>query len=677
MTQATGIRPPAEEEWGTGPLKDRVLVCLSPEADCDRLIQEGRQLATTLQVEWFALYVETPARFRLPAPEGERLAQALRRAEEQGAQIHHLSGSQVLTEVLQFIQERRITQVVLGCRPRPRLFCHSLARKLPGRCNTVLHIIPGRNKPIAKETSSRKPDRSWWRLIKDYVIAAAGVGLCSVLALALFPYLTLTNLVMVYLLTVVLIASRLGRGPSIFASLFSIASFSFFFVPEYYSFRVATPEYAVTLGVMIIVSLLISGLTMQVRHQTRLARLREGQAAALFEMNRRLTGALNLEDLLAQAVNHISQTFQGRVSFLFPDPEGNLAVRAGAPLNPQDEKEWNVARWVYRHGHLAGQGTETLPQVEALYVPLRSSQQVIGVLRLETVNSEVPLTAERQRLLEALGSQVVLAIERENLRMQADKVRMEVEAERLRNILLSSVSHDLRTPLTVIAGAASTLLEGEAGLDASTKRELAQSIFEESQRLDRLVHNLLEMSRLQSGEVPLQLDWQVLEEVLGCALVQLDAQLKDHPVQVHLPPDLPLIQMDALLMERVFVNLLENIVKYTPPRSPVEISAKLQGNSLLLEFSDRGPGLPPGEEEKIFEKFYQPGPGGAARHGGLGLAICRSIVTAHGGKIWAANRAGGGATFSLTLPLAESPPLAQSLVEGQEACLHEAARSAD
>jgi two-component system, OmpR family, sensor histidine kinase KdpD len=285
-----------------------------------------------------------------------------------------------------------------------------------------------------------------------------------------------------------------------------------------------------------------------------------------------------------------------------------------------------------------------------------ASQKVIGVLRHETNQPDRIIEADSLRLLEALATQLTLAIERENLSRQAQAARFQIEAEQMRNALLSSVSHDLRTPLTVIAGSASSLLEGEKNLDAVTKHELTQGIYEEAKRLDRLVHNLLEMSRLQSGEVKINMEWYVLEEVIGCALAQLDSQLQDHPVSISLPADLPLVQIDALLLERVMINLLENAMKYTPPGTPVEISGRINDNELLVTVADQGQGLPVGQEERIFEKFYQVTPG-SARGAGLGLTICRSIIEAHGGHIWAANRPEGGARFSFTIPLVEGAPI--------------------
>jgi two-component system sensor histidine kinase KdpD len=416
---------------------------------------------------------------------------------------------------------------------------------------------------------------------------------------------------------------------------------------------------------MLLVSLLVSGLTARVRHQARVSREQERQTAALFEMSQNLTAITSLEELLRVAAAQISSIFDSRVAILMPHAEEKLQIRAGYPFADEDVREGMVAKWVFKHGHLAGAGTGTLSAVKSIYLPLIASQHIIGVLRLEPLQPGQTLEADSLRLLEALGSQVGLAIEHENLSRQAQVAQLQMEAEQMRNTLLSSVSHDLRTPLTVIAGSASSLLEGEKSLDAWTKHELAQTIYEEAKRLDRLVHNLLEMSRLQSGQAMFNKEWYVLEEVIGCALAQLDSQLHDHPVSINLPTDLPLVQIDALLLERVVINLLENSMKYTPPGTRLEISGRLEGQELLVTIADQGPGLPVGQEERIFEKFYQVAPG-SARGAGLGLTICRSIIEAHGGRIWAANRREGGAVFTFTLPLGEGAPLLDRNLAGND-----------
>ena len=549
----------------------------------------------------------------------------------------------------------------------------SLADQLRRRAGHLdLHLIAD----AATEARPRRaPQRKVWLQVREYAVAAAGVGLCTGLAFVLFPYLALVNLVMLYLLTVVVIASLLNQGPSIFASLISVAVFAFFFVPHYYSFSLASTEYAITLAVMLILSIMISNLTLRIRYQARAASQQERQTSALYDMSRNLTTKLSLPELLQEAVEQISRTFDSQVSILMPDGAGNLHLSAGKAFPDDYGSEMLVANWVYRYGHFAGLGTKTLPKARGFYLPLRASQKMIGVLRLEPTRPNKMMELKSLRFLEALGSQVALAIEREHLHQQTHQAQIQIEAERLRNALLSSVSHDLRTPLTVIAGSASSLLEGETTLDAPTKAELTQTIYDEANRLDRLVHNLLEMSRLQSGQTKLNQEWHVLEEVVGCALAQLEPQLQHHPVAIQLPADLPMVRIDALLMERVFINLLENAIKYAPAQTPVTISGWISHQELLVEVADRGPGLIPGDEELVFEKFYQAS-SGSARGVGLGLTICRSIIEAHAGNIWAANRPGGGATFRFTLPLEEGAPLLdKTLPEMQKSHSDEPAHS--
>jgi two-component system sensor histidine kinase KdpD len=656
LTPGPGVSPPPLREPSPSE-GERLLVCLCPGPFALPLIRSTQRLAAAQQAKWYALYVETPAHDRLPRESQEQVAQALYQAAQLGAQAVKVSGFRIGDEILAFARENRVSKIFVG-KPMERRWRRflgiSLVDHLIWNCGPIdVFVISGEGEETpAAATPGPKPRR----LFREYLLAAGGVLLCTGLAWILFPYLALTNLAMIYLLTVVVISAFLTQGPAFFSSFFSVGVFAFFFVPEYFSFAIANTEFAITLIVMLLVSILVSGLTARVRHQARVSREQERQTAALYEISQNLTAINSLEELLQVAAEQISRTFKSQATILMPDAAGVLQPRTGQPYATDDVREGMVAKWVFKHGHLAGAGTGTLTEVKGIYLPLTASHHVIGVLRLETAQPERILAADSLRLLEALGTQVALAIEREHLSTQAQSARFEIEAERMRNVLLSSVSHDLRTPLTVIAGSASSLLEGERSLDPDTKQELAQSIYEEAKRLDRLVYNLLEMSRLQSGEVKFNKEWHVLEEVIGCALAQLDTQLHHHPVTISLPPDLPLIQIDGLLLERVLINLLENSMKYTPGGTPLEISARVQDQELLVAIADRGPGLPAGVEERIFEKFYQAAPG-SARGAGLGLTICRRIIEFHGGRIWAANRPDGGAVFSFTIPLMEGAPL--------------------
>ena len=666
--------PPLPPEPSQAP-GGRLLVCLNSSPAALQLVRTAGSLAEATRAEWFALYVETPRDH--PTLEDEaQISKTLQLAVQLGGQAVKLSGFDLRETILEFVREQGISKIVLA-QPRQsfwrRLRRASLADQLRRRAGHLdLHLI---SDAAAEVPPRRPPPRNVWLQVRQYILAATGVGLCTGLSFALFPYLALVNLVMLYLLTVVIIASLLNQGPSIFASLISVAVFAFFFVPHYYSFSLVNTEYAITLAVMLILSIMISNLTLRIRYQARAASQQERQTSALYDMSRNLTTKLSLPDLMQEAIKQISRTFDSQVSILMPDSGGNLRLSAGKAFPDDYGSEMLVANWVYRYGHFAGLGTKTLPKARGFYLPLRASQKMIGVLRLEPTRPNQMMELKSLRFLEALGSQVALAIEREHLHQQTHQAQIRIEAEQLRNALLSSVSHDLRTPLTVIAGSASSLLEGETTLDAPTKAELTQTIYDEANRLDRLVHNLLEMSRLQSGQTKLNQEWHVLEEVVGCALAQLEPQLQHHPVAVQLPADLPMVHIDALLMERVFINLLENAIKYAPAQTPVTISGWISNQELLVEVADRGPGLIPGDEELVFEKFYQAS-SGSARGVGLGLTICRSIIEAHAGNIWAANRPGGGATFRFTLPLEEGAPLLdKTLPEMQKSHSDEPAHS--
>jgi two-component system sensor histidine kinase KdpD len=354
------------------------------------------------------------------------------------------------------------------------------------------------------------------------------------------------------------------------------------------------------------------------------------------------------------AAHHVQRTFDGQVVILLPDEAGRLVPQqsTGRTL---DEKELGVARWVYDHTQMAGQGTSTLPAAEGLYLPMVSSGSTVGVIGVSPSEPKLFLDPIQRQLLETFAGQAAVALERAMLAEQKQRSQVEVEAERLRTSLLSSLSHDLRTPLAGIEGAASSLLDQAESLSSETRRDLAETILEESRRMTRLVANLLDMIRVETGALQVQKEWQPLEEVIGVVLIRLEERLKEHPVSVRLPPDLPLVPIDAVLMEQVFINLLDNAIKYTPPGTPIEINAALQSGAVVVSIGDRGPGIPEGEEQRVFDKFHRAYQGTASGVG-LGLTITRGIVKAHGGRIWVEDRNEGGAVFRFTLPLAGTPP---------------------
>jgi two-component system sensor histidine kinase KdpD len=522
-------------------------------------------------------------------------------------------------------------------------------------------VVPGyESSRLSEEAAGPAPWTRWGQAkgagAGEYVRAAAIVALCTAVAWLVFPYFELSNLMMIYLLGVVGVAMRSATGPSLLASALSVAAFDFFFVHPYLTLAVTDAQYLVTLVVMFIVALVISGSTIRIRRLADSARQREQRTAALYALSRELASAQDVSHILRAAAGHIGAVFRSHITVLLPDATERLhppaAVNRAGALPPAEEA---ASAWAFEHGQLAGRGTSTLPEARTLYVPLKAPRGTLGVLGLEPEEPAFLKAPEQLHHLETFANQTALALERAQLADEARVAQIRVETERLRSSLLSSVSHDLRTPLSAITGAASSLLHGQVPLDAPTARELLEMVRDEAERLNRLVQNLLQMTRLESGALQVCKEWFPLEEVVGAALARLGTQLRDRPVTTRIPEELPLIPMDDVLIEQVLINLLDNAIKHAPAGSPIEISAAMGEGGVTVEVADRGAGLRPGEEEQVFEKFYRGDPG-TTRGAGLGLAICRGIVEAHGGRIGAANRPEGGAVFRFTLPITGMPP---------------------
>jgi two-component system sensor histidine kinase KdpD len=650
----------------TWPAAERLLVCVGPNPATVRLIRATRRMAAGLRAEWVAVYVETPLHGRLSDADRQSLSDNLRLAEQLGARTVVLNSRDVSAEVLAYAREHNVTKIVAGKPTHPRWrdrIKGSLVDELVrGSGDIDVYIISGdsdegeRPAPLRFRGGGRPA---------AYVPAVLVVGLCAVLSWLMSPLFAPPNLVMVFLLGVAFVATRYERGPAILASFLSVALFDFFFVPPYMTFAVADTQYLLTFVMMLVVALLVSNLASQVREQTDSARDREKRTAILYALSRDLAAMRGSENIAEASARHAGDILSVPAAVLLPRADGRLvpmtASGAAFTLEPRDE---GVARWVLEHGRMAGLGTDTLPGAGALFLPMTGTQGPLAVLGVRPQDSE-SFSPEQVHLFEALASQTAAALERAQLADETQKAQVDVETERLRNALLSSVSHDLRTPLAAITGAASSLLDDEAAVEPAARRELTATIFEEADRLNRLVRNLLDMTRLQSGTVRVAREWHPLEEIVGSALTRLETRLKGRPVETRIPEDLPLVALDGVLIEQVLVNLVENAIKYTPSGTPVGISAWHGDGEITVEVADRGPGVPPGEEERVFEKFHrvetQERPGGV----GLGLTVCRGIVAAHGGRIWAANRPGGGAAFRFTLPLVGTPPsVAAEATEG-------------
>jgi two-component system sensor histidine kinase KdpD len=642
-----GIR----ETWAAG---ERLLVCVGPSPTAARLVRATRRMAARLHAEWLAVHVETPRDQRFNPTERGDILRALELAEQLGGRTVTLSGQSVAEEILAYARAHNVTRIVVGKAERLRWterLRGSLLEALVRQSGAIEILAITGEAETDQPRPAPAPRAAGWT---EYAGAMAIVLVPTVVGTVLRDLgasVPTIDAAMLYLLAVVLAAARYRRGPAVTAALVGIASFDFFFVHPLYTFSVSDVRYLLTFGVMLLVALVTGGLTGRIRDQAEAAREREQRTAALYALSRELASAQQHDEVLAATVRSIHDTFAVEVVVLLPAQDGRVEAAIPQPA-PLDERERAVAQWSHDHGQTAGHGTKTLPAAAAMYLPLTTSGRVLGVLGIRGADPGFFRDPARRRLLEALASQTAAALERLALTEQSRRTAVEFEAERLRNAFLSSLSHDLRAPLGAIQQAAGALLQAGETIDP---REQAGVIMHESQQMSRLVTNLLDMMRVESGTLQVHKEWQVLADVAGLALLRLEDELRDHPVTIAVPADLPLVPIDEILLEQVFVNLLENAARHTPPGTAIEIGAEPGADEITAWVADDGPGVPADGLDRVFDQFRR-GDGAPGTGVGLGLGIARGIVHAHGGRMWAEHRAGGGAVFRFTLPL-NGPPL--------------------
>lgn len=639
------------------PTQQSLLVCLGGSPGSNRLVRAGARLAAQYNAPWHAIYIETPKLQRLPKPDRARILRTLQLAQNLGAATASLSGHDPVAVAVAYAREHNLGRVVVGREAvKLMLWQRSFAEKLAWAAPELEVVL------VAKESGERERDNSpaaHFRRGSDetlrkglrYLWASMMVAVVGAAATPFLPHVDLTNVAMAFLAATVLTAYRLGRGPGVFAAFLSVAVFDFFFVPPRFTFAVSDVQYLLTFAVMLVVALLIGQLTAGLKFQASVAENRERRIRALFEMARELSSALAGGQIADISERFMQRVFGVRSAVLSPGGQGNLMVMGRQVMPELDE---GIAHWVLEHHEQAGLSTSTLPSAQALYLPLTAPTRTRGVLALVPVGGQWALSPEQQRLLDTSCRLIAIALERVHFIGVAQDALVQMESEQLRNSLLSALSHDLRTPLTVLVGLADSLsLTGPAL--PSAQAEIAQSIREEAIRMSALVSNLLDMARLQSGEVRINRDWQPLEEVVGVALQSRSRLLADHRVKVEIPADLPLLHFDPALMERVFCNLFENTAKYTPAGSTMRLSARRDADWVEIVLEDNGPGLPDGKEEAIFAKFTRGKSETAVTGVGLGLSIARAIIEAHDGSIRAENRQEGGARFTIRLPAGQAP----------------------
>lgn len=635
---------------------ERLLVCVGPSPLSARLLRTTRRLAQDLRAEWLALYVEAADQASLPAAAQERLAQNLRLAEQLGAQVVTVSATSVPDTVATYAREHNVTKIVVGKPLRSRLheMLHGtiVDQIIRASGDIDVYVISSSGETTVGPTPVLEKRVDWRGYAKSVVLVAAATLIGAPLRTLIEP----TNLVMLYLAAVLLAALYLGRNEALLASLLGTLAFDFFCVPPHLTFAVADTQYLLTFAGLLGVGLVISSLAARARAQAQAAQRRQAQAVNLYELSRALAATPGLQPLLQIIVDHIVRTFDTATAILLPGETG-LGVVATSERLDLDDDELAVATWCWQHGEEVGPGTETLSGAAFRYLPLQIGEEKVGVLAVRLAERQGYLPPDERRLLQSAASLAALAVERVHLAEQAGQAELLRVTENLQSALLNSISHDLRTPLASITGVLSSLTEdsGEGPrlrLNEAAARELLQVALGEAERLNHLVGNLLDMSRLEAGALRLRKEPSDLQDLVGAVLAQMRDRLEGHPVTVHLEPDLPLVPLDFVLIVQVLANLLDNAAKYAPTGTSLEIRAGRTGEHVTVTVADRGPGIPEEDLERVFDKFHRVARANGASGTGLGLAISRGIVEAHGGKIVAQSRAGGGLAVEFSLPLA-------------------------
>jgi two-component system sensor histidine kinase KdpD len=646
-----------EGPWAAG---ERVLVGINESPNCSSVVRYARRLADRLRAPWTAAYVETARSQRLSEAERDRIANALRLAERLGGEAVTVPAADAATGLVEFAREHNMTHIVLAKSGRSRwseLLRGSVSQQLIRHAGDIsVHVIAGRPETSGSAeglgSASQAPPASTINL-KAYLGSLAMTAGALAVGLLLQRYLAVSNIALVFLMAVLASAITYGLWPALATCLVSVLAYNFFFLPPLYTFTIADPDNVAALFFFAVVAMIASNLTSRVRNQAVVARQRAKATEDLYLFSRKLGGAVTLDDLLWATAYQIALMLKVRVVLLLPEGE-SLALRAGYP--PEDtlgEADLAAAKWCWQNNQPAGRGADTLPGAKRLFLPMRTGRGPIGIVGLDNDQPGPLLSPDQRRLFDALCDQAALAIERTNLAEDVDRARLTAETDRLRSALLTSISHDLKTPLASILGSITSLRAYSKTFDDAAKDELMGTVQEEAERLNRFIANLLDMTRLESGAIEPRFGAVDLPEVVSSAVKRAGRILADHRIELRLQPDLPLLRLDFVLFEQVLFNLLDNAAKYSPAGSAVQLQAERSGERMELRLLDEGDGIPPDDLEHIFDKFYRVHAGDQRRAGtGLGLAICRGFVEAMGGTVTAANRSDRkGAVFTIWLPI--------------------------
>ena len=640
------------------PVSDKVMVCIGADHLSEKMIRSAKRMAASLKAPWTAVYVENERHYRL-SDEGKKAVEThLRMAERLGGKALILQGTSAVEEIITYAHENGITKIVIGKTERTRwkdILWGSLADKIIQKSGYIdVYVVTG--EPPHDNTMKNTSDLLEFKP-KLYMQSLVVASLCTAVGSLLRSFIHPQDQMIIYLIGNIIVSASLGRGPSVFYAIVAAACFNFFFVNSMQDIDVYEQTFWMPLIMMLVTSIVINSYASRLRLQAMFSRKREHNTQLLYAFAREIAVTRGHKGISEVAAKHIMDIMNAEILVALPDKSSHLELVWGELQHRDIIKEAGLMQWCYDNTRVAGFGTDTMPSAETLYVPLFTAEAKLGVLGVTPKNgtaakNDKKFPVEQISLMETFASLLASAVERVNAADEAERLSVDAESEKLRNILLSSVSHDLRTPLASIAGASSTILMDGGKLERDTIHELARSINHEASRLSRIVTNLLDVMSLESGSLHLNKQPYFMEELIGSTLLRLENTTAGHKVETHAEPELPMVMMDGVMIEQVISNLLENAAKYTPPDSIITIEVKKKSvNEVLVSIMDNGPGIPPNDEKKIFDKFYTAGRTVAGKGAGLGLTICQGIISAHHGSIWAENRLSGGASFNFTLPL--------------------------
>ncbi|MGO4198057.1 DUF4118 domain-containing protein [Rhizobium sp. YAF28] len=641
--------------WAAG---ERVLVSIDEHPRSASLVRYASRMASRLRGPWAAVYIETNRSINLSETQRDTIAATLRLAEQLGGEAITIPGREVAEELVRHATANNVTHIVIGAPKKPAWregwWNRSTTDELIRRAGDIsVHVISGNEKDTASQRGVKAAPSAPTLNFRAYILSTAYVAVALAVGVVLDQVLDVRNLALVFLMAVLTSAVIHGLRPALYTCIVSALSFNFFFLPPRYTLTISDPESVLALFFFLGVAVIASNLTATVQRQAVAARQRARTTEDLYLFSKKLAGTGTLDDVLWATAFQIASMLKVRVVLLLPE-NNSIAVKAGYPPDDTlDDADIAAARWAWEHNHAAGRGADTLPGAKRLYVPLRTGRTAVGVIGLDSDRRDGPLlTPEQQRLLDALADQAALAIERVQLVADVDRAKLAAEADRLRSALLTSISHDLKTPLAAILGASGTLRDYFDSMPAEDRTDLLSTVVDESERLNRFIANLLDMTKIESGAMEPNYALHYTGDIAGSALRRATKILDHHRTEMTIAADLPMVRVDPVLFEQVLFNLLDNAAKYAPEGSVIRIEGWADADNVVVQVSDEGPGIPPADLTRVFDTFYRVRKGDQVRAGtGLGLSICRGFIEAMGGTITAGNRTDrSGAVFTIRLP---------------------------